>query len=71
MSSEAGTEGARLQDLCNRYQNQIAIDHFYKTQPKHWQIDQFDEQDTEIKLRSVEATLLIADIYEKVQFSEL
>ncbi|MBD2080818.1 Uma2 family endonuclease [Leptolyngbya sp. FACHB-17] len=57
-------------------QNQIAIDHFYKTQPKHWQIDQFDDQDTEIQLRTlrgaelpVEATLLIADIYEKVQFS--
>lgn len=51
-------------------QNQIAIDHFYKTQPKHWQIDQFDDQDTEIKLRSVDLTFAIAEIYEKVQFSQ-
>lgn len=50
-------------------QNQIAIDHFYKTQPKHWQIDQFDDQDNEIQLRSVGVTLSIADIYDKVQFS--
>lgn len=48
-------------------QNQIAIDHFYKTQSKHWQIDQFDEQDEEIKLRSINVTLAIADIYGKVQ----
>ncbi|MBE9010133.1 Uma2 family endonuclease [Pseudanabaenaceae cyanobacterium LEGE 13415] len=50
-------------------QNQIAIDHFYKTQPKHWQIDQFDDQDMEIQLRSINVTLAIADIYDKVQFS--
>lgn len=49
-------------------QSQIAIDHFYKTQPKHWNIDQFDQQDTEIKLRSIDVILPIADIYEKVQF---
>jgi Uma2 family endonuclease len=49
-------------------QNQIAIDHFYKTQPKHWQIDQFDDQDTEIKMKSIDVTLSISDIYEKVQF---
>ena len=49
-------------------QNQIAIDHFYKTQPKHWQIDQFDEQDTEIKLRSIDVTPAITEIYDKVQF---
>ncbi len=50
-------------------QNQIAIDHFYKTQPKQWQIDQFDEQDTEIKLRSINVTLAIADLYNQVQLS--
>lgn len=47
-------------------QSQIAIDHFYKTQPKHWQIDQFDDQDTEIKLKSIDVTLSIAEIYDKV-----
>lgn len=49
-------------------QNQIAIDHFYKTQPKHWKIDQFDEQDTEIQLKSIDVTLSIAEMYDKVQF---
>jgi Uma2 family endonuclease len=49
-------------------QSQIAIDHFYKTQPKHWQIDQFDDQDTEIELKSIDVTLSIADIYDKVTF---
>lgn len=49
-------------------QNQIAIEHFYKTQPKHWQIDQFDAEDAEIELRSINVTLPIADIYDKVQF---
>jgi Uma2 family endonuclease len=49
-------------------QSQIAIDHFYKTQPKHWQIDQFDDQDTEIELKSIDLTLSIADIYDKVTF---
>ncbi|MBW4525935.1 MAG: hypothetical protein KME18_12150 [Phormidium tanganyikae FI6-MK23] len=48
--------------------NQIAIDHFYKTEPKRWQIDQFDDQDTEIKLRSMDVTLPSADLYDKVQF---
>lgn len=47
-------------------QSQIAIDHFYKTQPKHWRIDQFDDQDTEIKLKSIDVTLSIAEIYDKV-----
>jgi Uma2 family endonuclease len=49
-------------------QSQIAINHFYKTQPKHWQIDQFDDQDTEIKLKSIDVTLSISDIYDKVTF---
>lgn len=49
-------------------QNQIAIDHFYKTKPKQWQIDQFDAQDTQIQLKSVEVTLSIAEIYDKVTF---
>ncbi|MCU0552872.1 MAG: Uma2 family endonuclease, partial [Leptolyngbya sp. Prado105] len=49
-------------------QNQIAIDHFYKTKPKQWQIDQFDAQDTQIHLKSVDVTLSIAEIYEKVTF---
>lgn len=49
-------------------QNRTAIDHFYKTQPKHWQIDQFDEQDTEINLRSINVTLQISEIYDKVKF---
>ena len=57
-----------LQEYLSIDQNRIAIDHFYKTQPKHWQIDQFDEQDTEIQLRSVDVKLAIADLYDKVQF---
>ncbi|MER3478066.1 MAG: hypothetical protein C4287_18380, partial [Leptolyngbya sp. ERB_1_2] len=48
-------------------QNQIAIDHFFKTAPKHWEIDQFDDQDMEVKLRSIDVTLAIAEIYDKVQ----
>jgi Uma2 family endonuclease len=47
-------------------QSQIAIDHFYKIQPKRWQIDQYDRQDMDIKLQSIDVTLSIAEIYEKV-----
>ncbi|BAU11189.1 hypothetical protein LEP3755_16820 [Leptolyngbya sp. NIES-3755] len=53
------------------YKNyKTAIDHFYKTQPKHWQVDQFDDQDVEIQLRSVDVKLAIADIYDRVQFDQ-
>jgi Uma2 family endonuclease len=49
-------------------QERISIDQFYKTGIKSWSITQYDEQDSEIELRSLDLKLQIADIYDKVEF---
>ncbi|MBW4540486.1 MAG: Uma2 family endonuclease [Myxacorys chilensis ATA2-1-KO14] len=50
-------------------QNRIAINQFFKTGHKRWTIDQYDEQDSELVLKSLDLTIAIADLYEKVDIN--
>ncbi|MBW4421723.1 MAG: Uma2 family endonuclease [Myxacorys californica WJT36-NPBG1] len=57
-----------LQEYILIDQNQIAIHQFFKTGHKRWTIDQYDEQDSELVLKSFDLKIAIADLYEKVDF---
>jgi Uma2 family endonuclease len=50
-------------------QNKVAIDQFVKTGHKRWSLYEYDEQDSELALKSFELQIPIADIYDKVEFA--
>ncbi len=44
------------------------IEQFHRVGQKQWSIHSYDEQDTEVALKSIDLNISIADIYDKVQF---
>ena len=45
------------------------IEHYVKVSAKKWNLQEYDETDTVVKLVTIDLEILIADIYDKVEFA--
>jgi Uma2 family endonuclease len=51
-------------------QDSLAIDHYVRQADGHWLLTDISQPHSLVELRSIECTLLAADVYEKVSFEE-
>jgi hypothetical protein len=49
-------------------QNSAHVEHHVKTGPKQWLLQEYDGPDTSLTLSNLEFTILLRDLYNKVQF---
>ena len=49
-------------------QNSAHVEHHVKTGPKQWLLQEYDGLDTSLTLSNLEFTILLRDLYNKVQF---
>jgi len=50
-------------------QSQIGVEHYYKTNNKHWSLQEYDAEDKTISLKSVDFVITLEDLYHKVQLT--
>lgn len=48
-------------------QNEMGIEHYYKTNNKQWSLQEYSAEDKEISLSSINFTLSLEDLYHKTQ----
>ncbi|MCY7272264.1 MAG: Uma2 family endonuclease [Phormidesmis sp. CAN_BIN44] len=51
-------------------QTKVEIDQFFKTGTKRWSLYEYDQEDTELSLKSFDLQIPIIDIYDKILFEE-
>ena len=59
-----------LQDFLLIAQHEPRIEHFSRTEAKKWDFTDASELDSSIKIPSIECTLLLSDVYEKIDFDQ-
>lgn len=64
-------EAASLQEYLTIHQNKIHVEQWYKQENGQWVLSEFTKQTDTIDLHSIDATLSLAQIYERVEWDDV